>query len=151
MYIGASAIQKSQAAAAAEESLTFLSRFHNLRQQKLQKNKSPTMSADTSLLTVLVHSTEAGKSLAVTTKHRQQPNRLERDRESEAKGGERGSSPSLCALLWNTSCPPPPSSVFPFSLTFAMTSSFPVWHRPLPSYTGTNDTHSSTTTSCCLH
>lgn len=110
MHIGASTIQKSQAAAAAEESLTFLSRFHNLRQQKLQKNKSPTMSADTSLLTVLVHSTEAGKSLAVTTKHRQQPNRLEGDRESEAKGGERGSGPSLCALLWNkcnTSCTPP--------------------------------------------
>lgn len=75
------------------------------------------------LLAVLVHSTVAGESLAVTTKHWQQPSRLERRSCRGREGGERVCSPRLCswAHLWINVTPPsaPPSQpAFLFSLTF---------------------------------
>lgn len=112
-YTGSASIIQQRQQWRAAETLTFLSRFHSLRQQKLQKNKSPTMSADTGVPPRCSSSFHRGRRIPHC---HNKP--LAAAEPADGKGREeRGSSSSLrgWAHLWNK-ChssrlhpqPPPP-------------------------------------------
>lgn len=137
-YTGSASIIQQRQQWWAAEKLTFLSRFHSLRQQKLQKNKSPTMSADTGVPPRCFSSFHWGRRIPHC---HNKP--LATAEPADGKGREeRGSSSSLrgWAHLWNK-ChssrlhPQPPPS-FPLLPSLLLWPHLPVWPRPLLSCTG---------------
>lgn len=140
-YTGSASIIQQRQQWRAAEKLTFLSRFHSLRQQKLQKNKSPTMSADTGVPPRCSSSFHWGRRIPHC---HNKP--LAAAEPADGKGREeRGNSSSLhgWAHLWNKchssrlhpELPPPPLPLLPSLLLWPH---LPVWPRPLLSCTQAN-------------
>lgn len=147
----ASIIQRRHQQWRAAEELTFLSRFHSLRQQKLQKNKSPTMSADAGVPPRCSSSFHWGRRI-----HRCHNKTLAAAEPANGEGREKregAAQASAAELISGTNVTRPGStrgrSPLPLLPSLLLWPHLPVWPRPLLSRTEANrllqqHTHPST-------